>query len=120
MSADEMPKEFLGVEYDKLKSEQAQRIGFRDNMLFVHLAAVGSVASWVLTNLDKPNVVYALLVIPWICLILGWTYTVNDHAVSRIGKYIRLVVDKRASKIVGLEPVEVIENSGEKIGVCPT
>ena len=35
--------ELLKAEYERIKSEQAQRIGFRDNMLFVYLAAVGAV-----------------------------------------------------------------------------
>jgi addiction module antidote-like protein len=45
-------RELLTVEYDRLKSEQIQRIGFRDNLLFVHLAATGAIASWALTNVN--------------------------------------------------------------------
>ncbi|NEP03270.1 MAG: hypothetical protein F6K58_32460 [Symploca sp. SIO2E9] len=79
-------------EYDKLKSEQAQRIGFRDNLLYVTLGLFGTVVSFAVSN---PSNYYALLVIPWICLILGWTYVVNDEKISAIGRYIRhKLVDK--------------------------
>ena len=81
--------EFIKEEYIHLKQEQAQRIGFRDNMIFMQLAAIGGIASWCVTNLDKPEAVNAFLLVPWVCTILGWTYVVNDYAVSRIGKYIR-------------------------------
>ncbi|NET54770.1 MAG: hypothetical protein F6K47_00725 [Symploca sp. SIO2E6] len=84
--------EILFKEYDKLKSEQAQRIGFRDNLLYVTLGLFGTVISFAVSN---PSHYYALLVIPWICLILGWTYIVNDEKISAIGKYIRYqLVDK--------------------------
>jgi hypothetical protein len=80
-------------EYDKLKSEQAQRIGFRDNLLYVTLGLFGTIISFVFSNSAN---YYALLIIPWICLILGWTYVVNDEKISAIGRYIRL---KLADKI---------------------
>lgn len=73
-------------EYDKLKEEQAQRIGFRDNILYVTLGLFGAILSFALSG--KTNY-YALLVTPWVCLILGWTYLVNDEKISAIGKYIR-------------------------------
>jgi hypothetical protein len=79
-------------EYDKMKSEQAQRIGFRDNLLYVTLGLFGTVISFALSN---PANYYALLVVPWICLILGWTYIVNDEKISSMGRYIRhTLVDK--------------------------
>jgi hypothetical protein len=78
--------EILLKEYDKLKTEQAQRIGFRDNLLYVTLGLFGTVLSFALANLAN---YYALLVVPWVCLILGWTYLVNDEKISAIGRYIR-------------------------------
>lgn len=110
MAAEPSPVELLKIEYDRLKVEQAQRIGFRDNMLFVHLAAVGGVASWVFTNLDKPHGRDALFIIPWVCLVLGWTYLVNDHAVSRIGKYLRHILEKRATQCSPAGAVEYTED----------
>jgi hypothetical protein len=84
-------------EYDKLKSEQTQRIGFRDNILYVTLGLFGGVLSFALSN--KINY-YAFLIIPWVCLILGWTYLVNDEKVSAIGAYIRYeIVEKVKNQI---------------------
>lgn len=110
MAAAPSPVELLKLEYERLKVEQAQRLGFRDNMLFVHLVAVGGVASWAFTNLDKPHGPDALLVIPWICVVMGWTYLINDHAVSRIGRYVRLVLEKRAAQHGSAATVEYTED----------
>jgi hypothetical protein len=73
-------------EYSALKEEQKSRIGFRDNLLYVNLAAVGAIISFSLT---KPENKYALLVLPLVSIILGWTYLVNDQKISRIGQYIQ-------------------------------
>ena len=65
--------EIFFKEYDKLKSEQTQRIGFRDNLLYVTLGLLGTVASFAVSN---PSNYYAFLVIPWVCLIwagLTWS-----------------------------------------------
>ncbi len=73
-------------EYTALKTEQSARIGFRDNLLYVQLAAVGAVFAFA-TGRDSYS--DSLLVIPWLSIILGWTYVVNDHHVSRLGKFVR-------------------------------
>ncbi len=84
-------------EYGKLKDEQSARIGFRDNLLYVTLGVFGGVISFALSNqTTSPDAIYALLVLPWVCLILGWTYLVNDEKISALGKYIR---DELAGKI---------------------
>lgn len=114
--------ELLKAEYERIKSEQAQRIGFRDNMLFVYLAAVGAVVGWVFTSLNpapptprSPYAVYALLAIPWVSIVLGWTYVVNDHLISRAGKYVTQVLSPRAEKLsqVPLQMIEVTERDGK-------
>jgi hypothetical protein len=79
-------------EYEKLKDEQTQRIGFRDNMLYVIIVVIGSIVSFALGSTEMH---IALLLVPWICLILGWTYLVNDEKISSIGKYIRIKLDER-------------------------
>ena len=38
------------AEYDKLKTEQIQRIGFRDNLLYVTLGVFGAVISFAVSN----------------------------------------------------------------------
>lgn len=82
------------AEYDKLKAEQTQRIGFRDNLLYVTLSIFGAIVSFAVSNESN---YYAFLVIPWACLILGWTYLINDEKISAIGRYVRLTLSKQLS-----------------------
>lgn len=98
----------LGVllaEYDKLKSEQAQRIGFRDNLLYVTLGLFATIISFAVSNASN---YYALLVVPWVCLILGWTYVVNDEKISAIGKYIRYKLVDKVKEHTGYDDLETL------------
>ncbi|MDX2097214.1 MAG: hypothetical protein SFW36_05510 [Leptolyngbyaceae cyanobacterium bins.59] len=79
-------------EYKALKAEQSKRIGFRDNLLYVTLGLFGAITSFAITS---PKGHYAFLVIPWISLVMGWTYVVNDEKISAIGYYIRHDLDDR-------------------------
>ncbi len=120
---DEQQQQMLQVyllEYDKLKEEQAQRIGFRDNILYVTLGLFGGILAFALSNkIDY----YALLVIPWVCLILGWTYLVNDEKISAIGRYIRLTLVKKIKEQIGetnkeqkhIEPKQTDDSDKESI-----
>ncbi len=92
-------------EYHKLKSEQSQRISFRDNLLYVTLALFGTIVSFAVSN---PTNHYALLVIPWVCLILGWTYLVNDDKISAIGRYIRYTLTEKIKEQTGHTDIESI------------
>jgi hypothetical protein len=102
MTEDPILKVWL-MEYDKLKVEQTQRIGFRDNLLYVTLGVFGAVVSFAVSNSAN---YYALLVIPWACLILGWTYLVNDEKISAIGRYIRLTLVEKIKEKTGYVDVE--------------
>ncbi|MFD7510537.1 hypothetical protein ACFV5N_14545 [Streptomyces sp. NPDC059853] len=75
----------LLAEYDRIKEEQKTRIGFRDNLLYFTLAASTAVLAITVQSGHTP----LLLAIPAICLVLGWTYLVNDEKISAIGCYIR-------------------------------
>lgn len=92
-------------EYEKLKEEQTQRIGFRDNLLYVTLGVFGGVISFAVSN--KAHY-YALIVIPWVCLILGWTYLVNDEKITAIGRYIRLTLVDKIKEQIGNNDIESI------------
>ncbi|WP_353933026.1 hypothetical protein WJM97_10780 [Okeanomitos corallinicola TIOX110] len=92
-------------EYEKLKEEQAQRIGFRDNMLYVTLGVFGGILSFALSGKNNN---YALLVIPWVCLILGWAYLVNDEKISAIGRYIRYTLVNKIQELTGNADIESI------------
>jgi hypothetical protein len=96
-------------EYEKLKDEQAKRIGFRDNLLYVTLALFSTVLTLVLGD---PTNSYALLVLPWVSLLLGWTYLVNDQKISAIGQYIRYTLVKKVSELTSIayEGIEKVES----------
>ena len=93
------------LEYEKLKEEQLKRIEFRDQMIYITLGIFVSILSFALSN--KTNL-YALLVIPWVCLILGWTYIVNDEKISAIGKYIRLTLTEKVKTQTDYSDIESI------------
>jgi hypothetical protein len=117
MNLDKSTPWFALVEYRQVKLEQGQRIGFRDNMVFVQLASVGSVGSWVFSNLEKPMTTYVLLVVPWVCVVLGWTYIVNDHAISRIGKYVREIL-ARTNKVDDISSSQkIVETDGKSFEI---
>jgi hypothetical protein len=105
MSDKDQILEIFLKEYDKLKSEQAQRIGFRDNLLYVTLGIFGTVVSFAVSNSAN---YYALLVIPWVCLILGWTYVVNDEKISALGQYIRTELAKNITEKTGIIEIDSI------------
>jgi hypothetical protein len=87
-------------EYIKLKDEQIQRMRFRDNLLYMTLVAFGGIMSYAVT---EPSRYYAFLVLPWVCLILGWTYLVNDEKISAIGRYIREELSDKIEKLTSTE-----------------
>ena len=104
------------LEYEKLKEEQAQRIGFRDQMIYVTLGIFGGVLSFALSNQTN---FYALLVVPWVCLILGWTYLINDQKISAIGEYIRLTLSEKIKEqgYTDIESIfvwEIVHRSDER------
>jgi len=97
---------FLFKEYEKLKDEQHKRIEFRDHMIYLTLAAIGAVFSFALEN---PALNIALLVLPFLCVILGWSYLSNDQKISAIGNYIRTFL---VTKITEDNPNDKIQIKG--------
>jgi len=87
-------------EYIKLKDEQIQRMRFRDNLLYLTLAAFGGIVSYAVTD---PSRYYAFLVLPWVCFILGWTYLVNDEKISAVGRYLRYQLSDKLEKLTATE-----------------
>jgi hypothetical protein len=90
------------LEYDKLKAEQTQRIGFRDNLLYVTL---GLIAVIIPTAISNPTNCPALLTIPWFTLILGWTYLNNDQKISAIGHHIRHTLTPNIQQKINSQPL---------------
>lgn len=86
------------TEYEKLKDEQSTRIGFRDNLIYATLVAIGGVLSFTLAN---TNSILALLVLPLATVVLGRVYVANDEKISSIGRYIREDLAARIGAILG-------------------
>lgn len=106
----------LIAEYNALKTEQSQRIVFRDRMVFVHLAACGAVGSWAASQYAEGEAWWvALLLVPWMSTVLGWAYIANDYAVRRIGWYIRDTLNKRANEL-GLVASDMSETCRDAFG----
>jgi hypothetical protein len=87
----------LLAEYDRIKEEQNTRIGFRDNLLYFTLAASTAVLA-IAVQSKQPQL---LLAVPVICLVLGWTYLVNDEKISAVGCYIRDRLGPRLAELSG-------------------
>lgn len=74
------------AEYKELKQEQRMRMASRDSLsywIFPALAVIGGVA------LSGPGREPLLLLVPLVCIALGWAYLGNDTKVTQISDYIR-------------------------------
>jgi hypothetical protein len=91
-------------EFKTAKAEQTARIGFRDNLIYVTVAGVGAVSAFAL---GKDGTPYAFLVCPWLAVVLGWTYLVNDEKISSIGRYVREVLAPKLESVTG-QPAETL------------
>lgn len=87
----------LLAEYERIKEEQKTRIGFRDNLLYFTLAASTAIVAITVHS----GQVQLLLAVPVICLVLGWTYLVNDQKISAVGRYIRDQLGPRLAELSG-------------------
>jgi hypothetical protein len=76
----------LTLEYERLKEEQKTRIGMRDNLIYVTIAAMAVVIAATIQSGGRADL---LLLLPPVPFLLGWTYLVNDEKISSIGRYIR-------------------------------
>ncbi|MFY1699906.1 MULTISPECIES: hypothetical protein [unclassified Solwaraspora] len=74
------------IEYEQLKAEQRARIGLRDNLIYVTLAAYAAIAAAALTVKGQAHL---LLVVPFAATLLGWTHLANDEKISSLGRYVR-------------------------------
>lgn len=89
--------QLLLTEYQSVKDEQKARIGFRDNLLYVTLAVVAAV----IAAAAQAGRTEMLLALPPVCVVLGWTYLVNDEKISAIGRYVRGELAPRLAALAG-------------------
>lgn len=97
--------QILLQEYGTLKSEQGSRIGFRDNLLYTTIGAVGAICSVAMGGFGSGSgpIHHAFLLVPWVTTILGWTYLVNDEKITSIRKYIESTLAPRIEAVMGKE-----------------
>ncbi|MFE8943204.1 hypothetical protein [Streptomyces sp. NPDC007856] len=95
--------QLLLAEYQTIKDEQKTRIGFRDNLLYVTLTVVAAVIA-AAAQAKQPAM---LLALPPVCVVLGWTYLVNDQKISAIGAYVRGELGPRLAATAQAEGGEV-------------
>jgi hypothetical protein len=93
--------QLLLAEYQSVKDEQKARIGFRDNLLYVTLAVVAAV----IAAAAQAKQTSMLLAMPPVCVVLGWTYLVNDEKISAIGRYVRVELGPRLAELTGTDAV---------------
>jgi hypothetical protein len=87
--------QLLLAEYQSVKDEQKARIGFRDNLLYVTLTVVAAV----IAAAAQAKQAAMLLAMPPVCVVLGWTYLVNDEKISAIGRYVRDELGPRLTQL---------------------
>lgn len=95
----QMKIELIFKEYEKVKAEQIARIGFRDNLLYVTLTLFGGIVA-AYSSLENHAV---LLILPWVSLIMGWTYLINDEKISALGRYVRKTLTDQIAKELNIE-----------------
>ena len=83
-ATDDSVREVLMSEYEMLKAEQKARIVVRDRLMYATFAALAAITA---TSLGAMQAAL-LLLLPPVCVVLGWTYLVNDELVSAIGTYL--------------------------------
>ncbi|EMD22198.1 hypothetical protein [Amycolatopsis azurea] len=82
---DDSSRAVLLAEYEALKAEQTSRIVLRDRLMYAALAALAATLALVVQPAGRP---YLLLLLPLVCVVLGWTHFVNDQKISAIGRYL--------------------------------
>lgn len=88
------------AEYDKLKQEQTQRIGFRDNLIYANLIAITGITSVAISSIEAFPV---LLITPLASITLGWIYLNNDYKISLIGWYIKNELNEKISQAIAVK-----------------
>ncbi|MEU6213284.1 hypothetical protein ABZ891_25715 [Streptomyces sp. NPDC047023] len=95
----------LVTEYEVLKAEQSARIAARDHLMYATLAVFGATAVAIAGSSRAAELV---LLLPPVCIVLGWTYLANDEKVSAIGRYLRTTLRPRLAAAAGVDAGQVL------------
>lgn len=85
----------LLAEYGALKDEQIKRVDRRDHLVYCTLAAAAA------TLAAASRLPEALLLLPAVTVILGWTHLVTDVKVAAAGRYLREDLGVRLGALAG-------------------
>jgi hypothetical protein len=83
------------AEYKALKDEQRARIDRRDYTVLGTFTAVAAAAA------AASKLPAALLLLPLVTLVLGWTHLATDQMISAVGRYLREDLGVRLSALAG-------------------
>jgi len=108
MSEDEANKLKIDLhmkEYQALKDEQLKRIVARDHIIYLTIGAVGYALSQSTGANGSPN---SLLIVPWVCLLMGWLHIINDQKVIDIAKYYKNTLEPELRKLLAAPGNELL------------
>jgi hypothetical protein len=87
--------DILLAEYKALKDEQKARIDRRDHLVYGTLTAAAAALA------ASGKLPAALLLLPVVTVVLGWTHLVTDLKVATAGRYLRDDLSVRLSALAG-------------------
>jgi hypothetical protein len=87
--------DILLAEYKALKDEQQKRIDRRDHLVYATLATAAAALA------AAGKLPAALLLLPVVTVVLGWTHLVTDVKVAAAGRYLRDDLSVRLSDLAG-------------------
>ena len=86
-SADaQLANQVMLAEYSALQSDVDRRVSQQWNVVALQVTSVGVVASLAISRVAD---IALLLVIPWLCYVLGNRYILHDYHIRLINRYIR-------------------------------
>lgn len=95
-SADvQLANQVMLAEYSALQTEVDRRVNLQWNVVALQVTSVGVVASLAISRAAD---IALLLVIPWLCYMLGNRYILHDYQIKLISRYIR---DSLSSRLGG-------------------
>lgn len=88
-------RDVLLAEYRAIKDEQTKRIDRRDHLVYGTLTAIAAAVA------AAGRVPHALLLLPAVTVILGWTHLVTDVKIAAAGRYLREDLSVRLGALAG-------------------
>jgi hypothetical protein len=88
----QLANQVMLAEYSALQSELDRRANLQWNVVAFQVTSVGVIASLAISRVTD---IALLLVIPWVCYVLGNRYILHDYHMKLISRYIRDSLSRR-------------------------